>query len=70
MLTCVSDKPQVESEVVDAGNLQCQQFLGLEEMVEIGLGVQTVELTSVRVDGCKVLLPLLVTQVHRSLIGE
>ena len=70
MLTCVSDKSQVEGEVMDTGYLHGQQLLSLEEVVEIGLGVYTVYFAAIRIDRREVVLPLLVAHVHGSLIGE
>ena len=70
MLACISDKSQVEGEVMDTGYLHGQQFLSLEKVVEIGLGVYTVYFAAIRIDRREVVLPLLVAHVHGSLIGE
>ena len=50
MLSCITDKSEIEGEVVDAGNLQCEEFLSLEQMVQVGLGIEPVNLASVGVD--------------------
>ena len=55
---------------MDAGYLHGQQFLGLEQMVEIGFGINLVGVAAVWVDGGEVALPFLVAHVHRALIGE
>ena len=51
MPACIADQTEVEREVMYACYLHRQQLLSLEEMVEIGLGVYPVYLTSVGVDG-------------------
>ncbi len=71
MATGFSDEPEVEGQVVDAGNLHGQEFLGLEEVVEIGSGVEGVHgCRAVGVDGCEVGFPLLVAEVHDAFGGE
>lgn len=70
MLTGISNQSQVESKVVDRGNLHGKQFLRLEQMMEICLRVYAVDITSVRVDGGEVGFPFLVAHVHGTLIGE
>ena len=70
MLSGIGYQPQVEGEVMDRGYLHGQQFLRLEEMMEIGLRVDTVYLTAIGINGREVVLPLLVPHVHRSLISE
>ena len=49
MQTGIRHQSQVEGEIVDRGNLHGQQFLGLEKMVQIGLGMDTVDLTALRI---------------------
>ena len=70
MLAGVSDKPQVEAEVVYARYLHGQQLLCLEEMVQVCLCVYAVDMTSERVNRAEVVLPFLVLHVHCALICE
>ena len=55
---------------MDGGYLHGQQFLGLEEMMQVGLGVDAIDVATIGVDGRKVVLPLLVAHVHGALVGE
>ena len=70
MLAGIGDQSQVEGQVVYAGYLQGQQLLSLEQVVQVGLGVQSVDVASVGVNGREVGFPLLVAQVHRAVVGE
>ena len=70
MLACIRDKTQIEGQIMDAGYLHGQQFLCLEEMMQIGLGVDTVYLTTIRINRGKIVFPFLVPHIHRALIGE
>ena len=70
MLTGIGYESQVEGQVVDAGYLHGQQLLGLEEVVEVGLGVDAVDVAAIGIDGREVVFPLLVAHVHRAFVGE
>ena len=66
----IGDESQVEREVVDAGYLHRQEFLCLEQVVQVGLGGHAVDVASVWVHRTEVHLPFLVAHVHRTIIGE
>ena len=70
MLAGIGDQTQIEGEVMDAGNLHGQQLLRLEQVVQVGLGVDAVNIAAVGVDGREVVLPLLVAHVHGTFVGE
>ena len=47
----IAHESQIERQIVNRCYLHGQQLLCLEEMVQIGFGVNTVDLTSVFIDG-------------------
>ena len=42
VLACFAYEPEVEGEVVDGGNLHSQEFLGVEEVAQVGLGIERI----------------------------
>ena len=70
MLAGIGNQSQVECEVMYGGYLHGQQFLGLEEMMQVGLGVDTVYLATIGIDRREVVFPLLVTHVHGALVSK
>ena len=51
VVACVGDETEVEREVVDAGNLHCEQLLRLKQVVEVSLRIDAVDIATVGVDG-------------------
>lgn len=51
MVTGIAYQAQVESQIVDAGNLHGEQLAGFEQVVEIGFGVDSVHVTAIGIDG-------------------
>lgn len=51
MFSCVADESQVERQIVNACYLHGKQFLCLEQMVQIGFGVESVYLAAVGING-------------------
>ena len=70
VLAGVAHQAQIEGKVVDARDLEGKQLLCLEQVMEVGLAVETVEGAARGVDGGEVVLPFLVAHVHRALVGE
>ena len=70
MLAGIRDKSEVECQVVYACNLHGQQFLSLEEVVQVSLRVYAVYVAAIRVDRREVSLPFLVPHVHCPLVCE
>lgn len=59
MLACIGNESQIEREVVDAGYLHRQEFLCLEEVVQVCLAGNLVDFASVRIHWAEVHLPFL-----------
>ena len=70
MLSCIGNKSQVESKIMNACNLHCQQFLSLKEMVKICLSMNPVQFAAFTVDWREIIFPLLVSHVHRTIISK
>ena len=70
MLSRIGDESQIEGQIVYACYLHGQEFLCLEEVMQVSLGCDTVDVASVRVYGTEVHFPFLVAHVHRSVVGE
>ena len=70
MVARIGHETEEKCQIVDACYLHCKQFLRLEKVVQVCLGVDAVDVASVRVDGGEVVLPLLVAHVHRTVVGE
>lgn len=71
MLAGHGDEPKIERQIVDGGDLETQQFFGLDEVMKVGEGVDMVGLGSaVGIDGLEAGLPLLVLDVDGAVEGE
>ena len=70
MMARICNETEIEREVVDAGNLHGKELLGLEEMVQVGLGGNLVDVAAVWIHWTEIHLPLLVAHVHRTIIGK
>ena len=63
MLSCLADEPQVEPQIVNGTYLKAKDFLGADQVVKIGEGIDAVGLgRGSRVDGVEAGLPFLVLQ--------
>ena len=54
MFARIAHQSEIEGEVVDAGNLHGKEFLGLEQMMEVGLGVDAVHIAAIGIDRTEV----------------
>ena len=55
---------------MDRRDLHGQQFLRLEQMMQIGFRVDAVDVAAIGIDGREVVLPFFVAHVHRPFVGE
>ena len=71
MLAGGADQPEVEGEVVDGANLEAEDFLGADEVVEVGEGVDVVAVgVAFGVDGVEAGFPLFVFNVDGAVGSE
>ena len=71
MVASLAHEPQVEGQVVDAGNLHGEDFLGNEQVAHIGLAVHPVHYRgAILLQGREIVCPLLVAHVHDAVAGE
>ena len=55
---------------MDAGDLHGEEFLSLEQVVQVCLCGSAVDVATVWIDRAEIHLPLLVAHVHRTIVGE
>ena len=71
MFPGLANQFQVESQVVDRGNLECQELFTLKEVVKVSASVALVDSGGTfRIDGAEIVGPFGVAEIDNALPGE